>query len=73
MPGSKTRSPSFRLVLIAEGSDYKVFRIAEILEESPATEGLQKDDLIVVDGRPAAELTLTSPRAAENPLPTGFP
>ena len=50
------------LVLIAEGSDYNLFRIAEILEESPATEaGLLKDDLItVVDGRPAAELTLTS-------------
>ena len=60
------------LMLIAEGSDYKMFRIAEVLEESPATEaGLQKDDLInVVDGRPAVELTLTAlQELLERPLP----
>ncbi|MEK6320413.1 MAG: aspartyl protease family protein [Acidobacteriota bacterium] len=46
---------------IAEGSDYKTFRVDELLEDSPATEaGFQKDDVLVaVDGRPAAELTLT--------------
>ena len=50
------------LKLIADGSDYKTFRIDELLEDSPATEaGLQKDDVIVaVDGRPATELTLSS-------------
>lgn len=60
------------LTLIAEGPDYRKFRISEVLEESPATEaGLQKDDLItVVDGRPALELTLTSLlELLERPLP----
>lgn len=46
---------------VAEGADYRTFRVEELLEDSPATEaGLQKDDLILAaDGRPAAELTLT--------------
>ena len=46
----------------AEGSDYRTFRVEELLEDSPATEaGLQKDDVVVaVDGRPAADLTLSS-------------
>jgi len=60
------------LKLVADGSDYKTFRIDELLEESPATEaGLQKDDLIIsVDGRPAAELTLTSlHELLEKPVP----
>jgi len=50
------------LKLIADGLDYKTFRIDELLEDSPATEaGLRKDDVILeVDGRAAAELTLTS-------------
>lgn len=50
------------LRLIAEGADYKTFRVEELLEDSPATEaGLQKDDVIAaVDGRSAAELTLTT-------------
>lgn len=49
------------LKFMAEGSDYRTFRVDELLEDSPATEaGLQKDDLILaIDGRPAAELTLT--------------
>ncbi|MFY9572414.1 MAG: PDZ domain-containing protein [Blastocatellia bacterium] len=48
--------------IFAAGSDYKTFRIDELLEDSPATEaGLQKDDIILsVDGRPAAELTLST-------------
>jgi hypothetical protein len=60
------------LKIIAEGSDYKMFRIEELLEDSPATEaGLQKDDVVVaVDGHPAAELTLSSlNETLEKPVP----
>jgi hypothetical protein len=47
--------------LIAEGSSYKTFRVEELLEDSPAVEaGLQTNDVIeAVNGRPAAELTLS--------------
>ena len=50
------------LRIIAEGSDYKTYRIDELLEESPATEaGFQTGDVVLtVDGRPAAQFTLTS-------------
>jgi C-terminal processing protease CtpA/Prc len=49
------------LALVAEGKDYRTFRVAEVLENSPGTEaGFQKDDIITaIDGKPAAELTLT--------------
>lgn len=49
------------LKIIADGADYKSFRIEEVLENSPAMEaGLQSGDLIMtVDGRPSAELTLS--------------
>lgn len=49
------------LVLAAEGRDYKIFRITDVLENSPASEaGLQKEDLIIqVNDKAAAELTLT--------------
>jgi len=49
------------LVLSAEGRDYKIFRITDVLENSPASEaGLQKEDLIIqVNDKAAAELTLT--------------
>jgi membrane-associated protease RseP (regulator of RpoE activity) len=49
------------LALVAEGKDYRTFRIAEVLENSPGTEaGLQKDDIITaIDGKPAADLSLT--------------
>jgi hypothetical protein len=49
------------LRLIADGSDYKTFRVEELLEDSPATEaGLQVGDLLLaVDGHPASELTLS--------------
>lgn len=60
------------LRIIAEGSDYKSFRIEEFLEESPAAEaGFQKDDVVLaVDGRPAAGLTLSSiQEALEKPVP----
>lgn len=60
------------LRLIADGSDYKTLRVEELLEDSPATEaGLQTDDVILsVDGRPAAELTLsTLHETLEKPIP----
>jgi hypothetical protein len=46
----------------AEAPDYRRFRIDDILENSPASEvGLQQNDIITeVDGKPAAELTLTN-------------
>jgi hypothetical protein len=49
------------LALVAEGKDYRTFRVAELLENSPGTEaGLQKDDIITaIDGKPAVDLTLT--------------
>jgi hypothetical protein len=49
------------LALVAEGKDYRTFRIAEVLENSPGTEaGLQRDDIITaIDGKPAVELSLT--------------
>lgn len=49
------------LALTSEGRDYKIFRITEVLENSPASEvGLLKDDLIIkVNEQPAAELTIT--------------
>ena len=49
------------LVLAAEGRDYKIFRITDVLENSPASEvGLQKDDLIIqVNDKPATELSIT--------------
>jgi PDZ domain/Aspartyl protease len=47
--------------LMAEGQDFTIFRITEVLDNSPASEaGLKKDDVITrVDDRPAAELSLT--------------
>jgi Aspartyl protease len=64
-PNASLKDPiapaSSGLKIIAEGPDYKTFRVDELLEDSPATEsGLQKDDIVVaVDGRPAPELTLS--------------
>lgn len=50
------------LRVLAEGADYKTFRVEDLLENSPATEaGLQVGDLLLsVDGHPASELTLSS-------------
>lgn len=47
--------------LIAEGSDFRKFRVRAVLENSPASEiGLQKDDEIVsINNQPAAEFTLS--------------
>ncbi len=49
------------VAIVAEGSDYRMFRITELLEDSPATEaGLKEGDIVMsVDGRRAAELNLT--------------
>jgi C-terminal processing protease CtpA/Prc len=46
--------------VIAEGDDYRTFRVRAVLENSPASEaGLQKDDIITtVDGKSAKEFTL---------------
>ena len=50
------------VALRAEGSDYRTFRIREVLEESPATDaGLAEGDIIsAIDGMPAATLTLAA-------------
>ena len=50
------------LRLIAEGSDYKTFRVEELIEDSPSTEaGIQKDDIILtVDQLPASEMILSA-------------
>jgi len=50
------------LALVAEGKDYRTFRISELLENSPGSEaGLQKDDIITaIDGKPAVDLSLTN-------------
>ncbi|HKP47753.1 MAG TPA: PDZ domain-containing protein, partial [Pyrinomonadaceae bacterium] len=48
--------------LLAEGADYRTFRVAQIQPDSPATEAnLQQDDvLIAVDDKPASQMTLTT-------------
>jgi len=47
--------------LIAEGSDYRSFRVRSLLENSPASEaGLQQDDIIEsINGQAAKEFTLS--------------
>ena len=58
--------------MIAEGSDYRVFRVRAVLENSPASEaGLQKDDVIMtVNNQSAAELTLSKLNEMfERPMP----
>jgi hypothetical protein len=49
------------LALVAEGKDYRTFRITDLLDNAPAVEaGLQKNDIITaIDGKPATGLTLT--------------
>jgi hypothetical protein len=58
--------------VVAEGGDYRVFRIRAVLENSPASEaGLQKDDIITrVNNQSAAELTLSKLNELfERPVP----
>lgn len=49
------------LAIVAEGKDYRTFRITDLLDNAPAAEaGLRKNDIITaIDGKPAAELTLS--------------
>lgn len=49
------------MALAAEGKDFNIFRITEVLEDSPASEiGLQQDDLLLkVNDKPASEFTIT--------------
>lgn len=58
--------------MIAEGSDYRTFRIRAVLENSPASEiGLQKDDIIVsINDEPASKFTLSNLNEMfERPVP----
>ena len=58
--------------VVAEGDDYRVFRIRAVLEDSPASEaGLLKDDVITgVNNQPATELTLSKLNELfEHPVP----
>jgi hypothetical protein len=47
--------------LIAEGADYRIFRVRRLLENSPASEaGLQQDDIIEsINGESAKQFTLS--------------
>jgi len=49
------------MALAAEGKDFNIFRIVEVLEDSPASEiGLQRNDVLLkVNGKPASEFTIT--------------
>ncbi len=49
------------LVIEALGSDYKTFRIKEVLENSPASEAglLENDTIMAVNGQAASDLTLS--------------
>jgi hypothetical protein len=49
------------LVLEGAGSDFKTFRVLDVLENSPASEvGMQKGDVITaIDGRPASAFSLS--------------
>ena len=58
--------------VIAEGDDYRTFRVRAVLENSPASEaGLQKDDIITnVDGKSTTEFTLSKLNELfERPVP----
>lgn len=49
------------IALRAHGSDFRTFRVHEVLEESPATDaGIQEGDIITaIDGSPVANFTLS--------------
>ena len=57
---------------VAEGTDYRTFRVEELLEDSPALEsGIQKDDIILtVDQHATSEFTLSKlMETLEKPVP----
>ncbi|HKR83086.1 MAG TPA: PDZ domain-containing protein [Terriglobales bacterium] len=60
--GKPFTQASAGVVVVGEGPQYKVFRVADVLENSPASEaGLQKDDFITaVDGRSAEQLSVST-------------
>jgi C-terminal processing protease CtpA/Prc len=47
--------------LVAEGADYRIFRVRRLMENSPASEaGIQQDDIIEsVNGESAKQFTLS--------------
>lgn len=60
------------LSLKAEGKDYRIFRVTDVLENSPASDrGLQASDIFsAIDGRSTAEFTLTKINEMfERPVP----
>ena len=54
-------NPTAGVSVVAEGTDYRTFKITGVLENSPAQEaGLQKDDVIIaVDDQTSRNLTLS--------------
>jgi len=60
------------LRLVAEGADYRTFRVEELIDDSPSTEaGIQKDDIILtVDQLPTSGMTLSTLfEALSKPVP----
>jgi len=52
------------MLLIAEGTDFKIFKVRGIIENSPATAAglLEGDIILAIDGKPASDLTLEQVR-----------
>jgi len=52
------------LSLVAEGADFRTFRVNRVIANSPAAQvGLQAGDVITsIDGRPASQFTLEEVR-----------
>ena len=75
-PNSSFAAPydyaSAGMSVIAQGADYRTFRVRAILENSPASEaGLKEDDIITnINGKSAAEFTLSKLNELfERPVP----
>ena len=53
-----------RMLLIAEGTDFKIFKVRRTIENSPATvAGLREGDIVsIIDGKPTSNLTLEQVR-----------
>lgn len=52
------------MLLIAEGTDFKIFKVRGIIENSPATAAglLEGDIILAIDGKPTSNLTLEQVR-----------